>query len=159
MARCHSPITPGCLRSRALLAIRAWPRLVARAWPGRSRSTLRWVSPLRRVCASVHRDVAQLGRALDWGSRGRGFKSRRPDWSEGFDLPLDGLWEPTWEPEVSRVGLPDLDESVPRGGGLGEGGADLVAVDGLGDRCAAVANQVADVFQADVVGAEDRHER
>ncbi len=25
------------------------------------------------------RDVAQLGRALDWGSRGRGFKSRRPD--------------------------------------------------------------------------------
>jgi hypothetical protein len=25
------------------------------------------------------RDVAQLGRALDWGARGRGFKSRRPD--------------------------------------------------------------------------------
>src|SRR5260370_36488645 len=27
----------------------------------------------------MRRDVAQLGRALDWGSRGRGFKSRRPD--------------------------------------------------------------------------------
>jgi hypothetical protein len=27
-----------------------------------------------------YRDVAQLGSALDWGSRGRGFKSRRPDW-------------------------------------------------------------------------------
>jgi hypothetical protein len=26
------------------------------------------------------RDVAQFGSALDWGSRGRGFKSRRPDW-------------------------------------------------------------------------------
>src|SRR5690625_701036 len=25
------------------------------------------------------RDVAQFGSALDWGSRGRGFKSRRPD--------------------------------------------------------------------------------
>src|SRR5690606_13004828 len=29
-----------------------------------------------------HRDVAQLGSALDWGSRGRRFKSCRPD-SEG----------------------------------------------------------------------------
>ena len=25
------------------------------------------------------RTVAQLGSALDWGSRGRGFKSRQPD--------------------------------------------------------------------------------
>ena len=27
----------------------------------------------------AHRAVAQSGSALDWGSRGRGFKSRRPD--------------------------------------------------------------------------------
>ena len=27
-----------------------------------------------------HRDVAQLGSALDWGSRGRRFKSCHPDW-------------------------------------------------------------------------------
>ena len=46
----------------------------------------------------AHRDVAQLGRALDWGSRGRGFKSRRPDWSEGFRAPLFDLREPTGEP-------------------------------------------------------------
>ena len=26
------------------------------------------------------RDVAQFGSALDWGSRGRRFKSGRPDW-------------------------------------------------------------------------------
>lgn len=32
-----------------------------------------------------HRAVAQLGSALDWGSRGRGFKSRRPDDSKGSD--------------------------------------------------------------------------
>ena len=29
--------------------------------------------------ANAHRAVAQFGSALDWGSRGRGFKSRRPD--------------------------------------------------------------------------------
>jgi hypothetical protein len=27
----------------------------------------------------LKRAVAQLGRALEWGSRGRGFESRRPD--------------------------------------------------------------------------------
>ncbi len=30
---------------------------------------------------SLQRAVAQLGSALEWGSRGRGFKSRRPDFS------------------------------------------------------------------------------
>ena len=29
----------------------------------------------------LHRDVAQFGRALSWGGRGRGFKSRRSDHS------------------------------------------------------------------------------
>src|SRR6266567_212384 len=28
------------------------------------------------------RDVVQFGSALDWGSRGRRFKSGRPDWSK-----------------------------------------------------------------------------
>ena len=30
---------------------------------------------------SISRDVAQSGSAPEWGSGGRGFKSRRPDWS------------------------------------------------------------------------------
>jgi hypothetical protein len=29
----------------------------------------------------LKRAVAQLGSALVWGTRGRGFKSRQPDWS------------------------------------------------------------------------------
>ncbi len=35
------------------------------------------------------RDVAQLGSALDWGSRGRRFKSCRPDGNDG-QFPLIG---------------------------------------------------------------------
>ena len=31
---------------------------------------------------SLQRAVAQLGSALEWGSRGRGFKSRRPDFTD-----------------------------------------------------------------------------
>jgi hypothetical protein len=31
----------------------------------------------------AERAVAQLGSALEWGSRGRGFESRRPDASRG----------------------------------------------------------------------------
>ena len=30
------------------------------------------------------RAVAQLGSALVWGTRGRGFKSRQPDWDMGY---------------------------------------------------------------------------
>ena len=33
-------------------------------------------------CYPLKRAVAQLGRALEWGSRGRGFESRRPDHRE-----------------------------------------------------------------------------
>src|SRR5437016_6011184 len=39
------------------------------------------ISASRRL---VVRDVAQLGSAPEWGSGGRGFKSRRPDWSNGM---------------------------------------------------------------------------
>ena len=43
-------------------------------------AALRYESPPGSAGVRLaHRDVAQLGRALDWGSRGRGFKSRRPD--------------------------------------------------------------------------------
>ena len=32
-----------------------------------------------------NRAVVQLGRTLEWGSRGRGFESRRPDVTYAFD--------------------------------------------------------------------------
>src|SRR5690606_35903738 len=39
-----------------------------------------------------HRDVAQFGSALDWGSRGRGFKSRRPDRRHGVKVRYRNWW-------------------------------------------------------------------
>jgi hypothetical protein len=55
--------------------------------------------------AGVRRDVAQPGSAPEWGSGGRGFKSRRPD------LVSDGTAVSCWEarPAMSRplvVGVP-----------------------------------------------------
>ena len=84
--------------------------------------------------------------------------------------PLFDLREPDGEPPgwcflvplrdgLSRSG-PLLAEDLVHGRGAGgERGPDLVPVDGLGDGCAAVADQVADVLDADAVGAEDGHER
>ena len=46
----------------------------------RSGVTLPPVRPPGYNSALVVRDVAQSGSALQWGCRGRGFKSRRPDW-------------------------------------------------------------------------------
>ena len=49
------------------------------------RITIRFL-PLEKSHETTHfqlflgRAVAQLGSALEWGSRGRGFESRRPDW-------------------------------------------------------------------------------
>ncbi len=44
----------------------------------------------------VYRAVAQLGSALEWGSRGRGFESRRPERGaakiEALPLSKDGLY-------------------------------------------------------------------
>ena len=48
----------------------------------RRRSVVRICTLLGRLhsdSVSRHRDVAQPGSALDWGSRGRGFESRHPD--------------------------------------------------------------------------------
>jgi hypothetical protein len=45
-------------------------------------SSKKWYSEselLEGVAKEAHRGVAQLGSALLWGSRGRGFKSRRSD--------------------------------------------------------------------------------
>src|SRR5207244_6855476 len=44
------------------------------AFPGRLGISAPW--------RLVFRDVAQSGSAPEWGSGGRGFKSRRPDWSK-----------------------------------------------------------------------------
>jgi hypothetical protein len=61
-------------------------------------------------------------------------------------------------------GYADLDRFLLRilfngDGAGGERGPDLVPVDGLGDRRAAVTDQVADVLDADTVGGQDGHER
>src|SRR6185503_20923979 len=47
--------------------------------------------PARGRCSTEHgqRAVAQLGSALDWGARGREFKSRQPD------KPMDAI-RPSW---------------------------------------------------------------
>jgi hypothetical protein len=62
-------------------------------------------TPARPLAGEWFRDVAQLGSALDWGSRGRGFESRRPDQNvqvrRGFGdhpRPLFDLREPDGEP-------------------------------------------------------------
>jgi hypothetical protein len=39
------------------------------------------------------RAVAQLGSALEWGSRGRGFESRRPDHVSGKMLNVSSLYK------------------------------------------------------------------
>ena len=40
-------------------------------------------SPIDLLPLLTQRAVAQLGSALVWGTRGRGFKSRQPDWDRG----------------------------------------------------------------------------
>ncbi len=69
---------------RKLVAISAARKCEARA--SRPRFPLRLLfgsakinSPLRRARAVNRRDVAQPGRALAWGARGRQFKSAHPD--------------------------------------------------------------------------------
>jgi hypothetical protein len=74
------PLGPGRVPGEARMGFQAWE--TAAVATGLSPVT---PTPPGRLCAILiksgeyGRDVAQLGRALDWGSRGRGFKSRRPD--------------------------------------------------------------------------------
>src|SRR5229473_2770300 len=61
------------------------------------------------------RDVAQFGSALDWGSRGRRFKSGRPDAGQ---RPVPGSWD--WPFGVN--GSPNGSAVGPRlAAGLGDG--------------------------------------
>ena len=63
------------------------------------------------------------------------------------------------EAGLSDLGGVRLQDAVHGGGVIGEGGPDLVPVDRLGDRRAAVPDQVTDVLQADIVRTEDGQER
>jgi hypothetical protein len=66
----------------------------------------------------------------------------------------------TDSPAGSLAGVRFLGEDLVHGCGAGgDRGPDLVPVDGLGDRGSTMAHQVADVLDADAVGAEDGHER
>jgi hypothetical protein len=92
--------------------------------------------------------AGNFAREHAWGSRGRGFKSRRPDWSDGFFGPsfgsqLGSQWFPG--AGAGQLGGVRLQDAVHGGGVIDEGGPDLVTVDRLGDRCAGVPDQVADV--------------
>ena len=60
---------------------------------------------------------------------------------------------------ADQLGGVRLQDAVHGGGVIGEGGPDLVTIDRLGDRRAAVPDQVADVLHPDIVGAQDGHER
>ena len=140
------------------------PGTATGTYPGVSRGT----STDCRTLAELGIRWDSLGLASIWGSRGRGFKSRRPDWSEGFRTPLFDLREPTGEPMElwfpvgpGLRGLRGLGLENPVHGrrALGERGPYFVTVHGLGDRCAAVPDQVADVFEPDIVRTEDGHER
>lgn len=42
----------------------------------------------------LYRDVAQLGRALRWGRRGRGFESRHPDVPMSVNQPMCDIGRP-----------------------------------------------------------------
>jgi hypothetical protein len=60
---------------------------------------------------------------------------------------------------AGQLGGVRLQGAVHGGGVIGEGGPDLVTVDRLGDRRAAVPDRVGNVLQAGIVRAEDGHER
>jgi hypothetical protein len=85
-----------------------WAVSRARRSPG-----LRYSVPAARLTGRRQRDVAQLGSALDWGSRGRGFESRRPDTDEaltsgnadqGFDVSRWRFEPPPENPPQTGVG-------------------------------------------------------
>jgi hypothetical protein len=93
---------------------------------------------------------------------GGGFKSRRPDWSDGFFEPISGSQLGSqWvsRAELSQLGGLRVQDAVHGRCALGERGPDLVTVNRLGHRRAAVPDKVADVLQADIVRAQDGHER
>src|SRR6202047_4316335 len=59
-----------------------------------------WPLPLERQLVSFRRDVAQPGRALAWGARGRQFKSARPD--QSFVFPLSKIRSKGFRPAMGQ---------------------------------------------------------
>ena len=51
-------------------------------------------TPIDLLPLLTQRAVAQLGSALVWGTRGRGFKSRQPDWD---------MWDTVTTPQVTHI--------------------------------------------------------
>src|SRR2546428_13055462 len=75
------------------------------------------ISASRRL---VVRDVAQLGSAPEWGSGGRGFKSRRPDWVKikphcESAVGLFLAFRPPVRASDSLVGVPERVRPLRRG--------------------------------------------
>src|SRR5437867_4497349 len=73
------------------------------AFPGRLGISAPW--------RLVFRDVAQSGSAPEWGSGGRGFKSRRPDWLM-FLHHVGG--SNAWSSEVAMRSVVSSDRTVRR---------------------------------------------
>jgi hypothetical protein len=57
-----------------------------------NRKFLRDAGAFRGIFPARIRAVAQLGRALEWGSRGPGFKSRQPDFLKRRQKPMNPHW-------------------------------------------------------------------
>src|SRR6266545_5282921 len=74
----------------------SWCSAVAVAFPGRLD-----VSTSGRLAV---RDVAQPGSAPEWGSGGRGFKSRRPDYLQ-IQCPFGGPFLPRLRPQLTEFAL------------------------------------------------------
>ena len=108
-----------------------------------TKRTLTWPYAGARVCVPVSggQGVAGSNPAVPTGQRYFSFVgSGANSGANGF--PGAGL---------SHLGGVRLQDAVHGRGVIGEGGPDLVSVDRLGDRRAAVPDQVADVLQADIV--------
>src|SRR5262249_22365317 len=111
------------------------------------------------------RDVAQFGSALDWGSRGRRFKSGRPDpKTQGREVrgvqtgPSPDLREPLREPPALSRSRRLPEDLVHGRRALGQRRPDLVPVHRLGDVSRNMPDELADVLQWHVARAENRDE-
>ena len=92
---------PDLLAGRVAARSTSEPRVPRRRSPGGS------PSPDDVLGSVAHRAVAQFGSAPDWGSGGRGFKSRPPD-SDGL-----GVFEPRGRPRLKRSTSPGCSRRGP----------------------------------------------
>ncbi len=58
----------------------------------------------KSLVRDTQRDVAQSGSAPEWGSGGRGFKSRRPDYLQSW-CPFGGPFLPGLRPDLTELAL------------------------------------------------------